>query len=130
MRDRTLQSSLQWVAVAAGWALFGWSWVRVAETTPASTVLWSVAAVAVIAVGVMAITTAWIAHNIRIYRRKGPRRAVPPVEREFRRDFLGRELAGDWPALYDAALIAVVVVENRKSFEPVGAAALREPALT
>ena len=53
MRNRAFRSTLQWVAVAVGWALFGWSWVRVAEKTPASTVLWSIGAVVVIAIVVM-----------------------------------------------------------------------------
>jgi hypothetical protein len=130
MRKRTFRSFLQWVTVSAGWAAFGWSWVRVAGETPASTMIWSIAAIAIIAIVIVSTTLGWIAHNLRIYRRKGPRRAVPQVQREFKRDFLGRELNADWLALYDAALIAVVVVEDRKSFEPVGTETVREPALT
>src|SRR5918999_1341773 len=126
MRKRTFRSFLQWVTVSAGWAAFGWSWVRVAGETPDSTMIWSIAAIAIIAIVIVSTTLGWIAHNLRIYRRKGPRRAVPPVQR----DFLGRELNADWLALYDAALIAVVVVEDRKSFEPVGTETVREPALT
>jgi hypothetical protein len=85
------------------------------ETSPdamrASAILVGVAFVSVVGV-----TWWWIAHNLRIYRKKGPRKSVPTVQRDFAKDFLGRVLPDDLGLLERAPLLVVVSRGERKRF--------------
>ena len=104
------------MAIAAGWGVFAWSWLRVAGRTPAATAVWGVLAVAVITVVTVGLTTWWIAHNLRIYRRKGPRRSVPLAMPDYRSDFLGRSLQADWLLLRRSSVVVVRVDDEGKRF--------------
>ncbi|HNT37704.1 MAG TPA: hypothetical protein PKO45_01175 [Rubrivivax sp.] len=107
------------VLVAAGWLLFAWSWQRVTAGRPELGELrWlMLGALAVVSV----LTTGWIAHNVGIHRRKGPRRSVPAVEMAYDADFNGRRIDADWARLAGARCIDVVVDGAVKRFvEPDG----------
>ena len=68
------------------------------------------------------LTLLWIRHNVGIFRRKGPRKNLPPVSEERETDYLGRKL--DHPGydfLKDAPLVIVSREEDRKHFNvPLG----------
>jgi hypothetical protein len=116
MQTLTRKEAVQWVAVLAGWTVFAWSWMRVAGETSPDTILWGVAAIGAIAALVMTTTIWWIVHNIRIYQRKGPRRSVPIAMPAYRRDFLGRDLDGDWSLLRRSSVVVVLAEDGRKRF--------------
>ena len=64
------------------------------------------------------LTLLWVRHNIGIFRRKGPRKNLPPVSEERETDYLGRKL--DHPGydfLKDAPLVVVSREEDRKKFQ-------------
>jgi hypothetical protein len=68
------------------------------------------------------LTLLWVRHNVGIFRRKGPRKNLPPVFDERETDYLGRKL--DHPGydfLKDAPLVIVSREEDRKHFNvPLG----------
>jgi len=68
------------------------------------------------------LTLLWVRHNVGIFRRKGPRKNLPPVSEERETDYLGRKL--DHPGydfLKDAPLVIVSREEDRKHFNvPLG----------
>lgn len=100
--------------VALGWLLFAWSWHRVTANGPEVGELRWLLVSAVLVVPVL--TLSWVAHNVGIHRRKGPRRSVPAVTPHHESDFNGRRLEADWPALVTARRIDIVVDGDRKRF--------------
>jgi len=54
------------------------------------------------------LTLSWIAHNVGIHRRKGPRRAVTPANTAYSKDFAGRMIVADWEALGSCPRIAIL----------------------
>jgi hypothetical protein len=110
------RSLLQPILLAAAWLLFAWSWATVLGETSAETMRASAILVGLAFVSVVAVTWWWIAHNLRIYRRKGPRKSVPTVQRDFSTDFLGRVLPDDLGLLQRAPLLVVVSRGERKRF--------------
>jgi hypothetical protein len=112
-RARTL---LQPVLLTAAWLLFAWSWSEVLGKTSPSAMRSSAILVGVAFVSVVAVTWWWIAHNLRIYRKKGPRKSVPAVQRDFSKDFLGRVLPDDLGLLERAPLLVIVSRGERKRF--------------
>ena len=68
------------------------------------------------------LTLLWVRHNVGIFRRKGPRKNLPPVSEERETDYLGRKL--DHPGydfLKDAPIVIVSREEDRKHFNvPLG----------
>jgi hypothetical protein len=116
MEALSTKGKVQWLAILGGWLVFGWSWMRVARETSPDTVLWGVGAIGAITVLVIATTAWWIVHNIRIYKKKGPRRSVPIAMPGYRQDFLGRELDGDWSLLRRSSVVVVLAEDGRKRF--------------
>lgn len=62
------------------------------------------------------VTVAWVVHNRRLYRRLGPRRAVPPAALNYARDFNGRDIVADWPALQAARDVQIRLEGNVKRY--------------
>lgn len=52
--------------------------------------------IALTGVAVSIIDIWWIMHNVNIYKKKGPRRAVNETEKIFDEDFFGRKIKSDW----------------------------------
>jgi hypothetical protein len=98
---------LHTLVVSAAWVLFVWFWIQVIDRTPVGTMIVSAVIVGVSLTTTVALTSLWIYHNLRIFRKKGPRRSVPPVTAEYRSDFLGRRLTAEWGELQRAALIRI-----------------------
>ena len=108
----------QAVLVAAGWAVFLWSWVSVVRHTAPSTMLWTLGLLGSCALVNEGIALGWIHHNLRIFARKGPRKAVFVPEHEFAKDFLDRELVADWAKLLDEGAILIDFDDARKTYTP------------
>lgn len=110
--------------IAAGWLLFAWSWHRVTAASPEVGELRWLMATALLVVPVL--TLAWVAHNVGIHRRKGPRRSVTAVTTQHRVDFNGRRIEADWSGLQAARQIDIVVDAESKRFVA-HAVAVRRP---
>lgn len=105
---------LQLLLIAGGWWLFVWSWLRVTADGPEIGELRVLLLAAVLVVPLLTVT--WVVHNVGIYRRKGPRRAVTPVATHYTRDFNGRHIDADWTALVRARRVDIVVAGAHKRF--------------
>ena len=71
------------------------------------------------ALATVALTSAWVRHNIAIFRRKGPRTGLPAVSESVDADALGRRIVspGD-DSLKRARLVSVSVSGNVKTLDP------------
>lgn len=102
------------LVIAAGWLLFAWSWHRVTADRP------ELGELRLLMLGALAVvpplTLGWVAHNVGIHRRKGPRRSVPAVALHYDTDFNGRHIDADWARLARARRIDIVVEGDRKRF--------------
>lgn len=108
--------ALQAALLTAAWLLFALSWVKVLGNTSPDAMRASGIVVGVAFLSVVLVTWWWIAHNVRIYRKRGPRKSVPTVRRDFTNDFLGRVLPDDLDLLERAPMIVVVSRDQRKRF--------------
>lgn len=102
------------LVIAAGWLLFAWSWHRVTADKP------ELGELRLLMLGALAVvpplTLGWVAHNVGIHRRKGPRRSVPAVAMRYDTDFNGRRIDADWARLAQARRIDIVVDGGHKRF--------------
>lgn len=114
--------------LVAGWALFGWSWHLVTASAPELGELRLLIAGA--ALVVPALTLSWIVHNVGIYRRKGPRRAVPASDASYTHDYARRRIEADWTALRAARCVEITVEGDVKRYRAVVAVAPPSPAAT
>lgn len=107
--------------LVAGWALFGWSWHLVTANSPELGDLRLLIVGAALVVPVL--TLSWIVHNVGIYRRKGPRRAVPTASTTYTHDYARRRIEADWTALRAARCIEITAEGDVKRYRAVVAAA-------
>ena len=118
-----LRDVMHALVVLAGWALFFIWWgqvLRVAsipEAARAVLVILSVSLLTALA------TVGWVRYNLGIYRRKGPRRAVPDVPEDVATDALGRKFVHPGAEELRAARVVTVSLSdgNEKSFSAGGA---------
>ena len=108
----------QTVLVVVGWVVFLWAWISVVRHTALSTMLWTLGLLGACALVNEAISLGWIHHNLRIFTKKGPRKAVFVPEHEFAKDFLDRELVADWADLRDEGAILISFDDARKTYAP------------
>lgn len=102
------------VAIVFGWFVFFYWWYLVAVQHWNKTLIALIILVTLLVAP--AITVAWVAHNLSLFRRKGPRLGAPRVAMEYLRDWNGREIVADWKALDDQGLIVVSVEGDRKIY--------------
>ena len=102
------------LAIVAGWLLFFWGWHRVLARGADFGELRLLVLGAAIVVPV--VTVSWILHNRGIHRRKGPRRQVAVATLDYRVDFHGRTIEGDFSALVGARRVDIVVDGLRKRY--------------
>jgi hypothetical protein len=98
------------------WALVGWLWWRVGQTTTGDELLGAAALVLLVAAVALPLNLVWIIHNVRIFRRKGPRTGSAGSQMEYRTDWTGRPVEADWPAVRAAAAVAVTFTAQGKVF--------------
>jgi len=104
------------VILVVPWAFFGWLWWRVALSTTAEELLTAAALVLLVAALCLPVTLLWIAHNVRIFRRKGQRTGRPTVPIDYRTDWTRRAVVADWVAVRAARIVIVDPGPDRKSF--------------
>lgn len=113
-------------ALAAGWALFAWGWHEVLGRPWDTDTLWWLIGGSLVVLPVL--TIAWTLHNLGIHRRKGPRTGLRKVDDAYRRDWNGREIVADWPALSHAHLVVIEVDAERKRYRVAAADPVAAPA--
>ena len=87
-----LRDAMHVLLVLAGWALFFTWWVQVLRDTSLSEAVVAVLVILSVSLLTALATVGWVRYNLGIYRRKGPRRAVPDVAEDIGADALGRKL--------------------------------------
>lgn len=113
------QAVVHVVLVVGGWLLFVLWWLEVLRQPQDTRNLWLLLAAA--ALVAPTLTWWWVWHNLALFRRLGPRRTAHAVESRYERDFNGRAIDADWPALREAALVVVENDAARKRFRTGGA---------
>lgn len=99
------------------WCLFVYWWLRVIPQTSVRDAVGALILIAFTFLATTVLTLFWVRHNIAIFRRKGPRKGLPPVSEECGADRLGRAL--DHPgfdSLKRSRVVAVSTEGNRKRF--------------
>lgn len=114
----TLRDLAHGVMLALAWVLILVLWVRVLRGTGSEVLLLAGGAVLGCAVVSITVTRLWIAHNVGIHRRKGPRTGVPVAPLVYGADWVGRGVTADWDAVRRAAVVVVCASAARKVFLP------------
>lgn len=107
------------LVLSLGWLLFFGGWLMVARNPAAQ--LGAPKLATLIIGSVLAfplITLLWVRHNVGIYVRKGPRRTSANPALDYKQDWHGLPVTGDWPALQAAPHVIVGIREGTKYFEP------------
>lgn len=115
-----LQRLLHVLLLVGGWGLFFYWWYLVAIRDWDRTLIALVILVTLLVAP--AVTLGWVAHNINIFRRKGPRLGAPQVTFDYRSDWNGREVDADWKSLAEEPVVVVSVEGSRKRYAaaPIG----------
>ncbi len=104
------------VGLVAGWALFGWFWWHVLTTQSFEheLLVWLIGGSVVL---LPLVTLVWVAHNVSIFRSKGPRRQVRARDLQYSQDWLGRRVEADWPALRAAQAVNISFDNSGKQYK-------------
>lgn len=112
------QRLLHLAALAVGWGLFFWAWHDVlSQHWETEFLKWLITGSLVI---LPTLTTAWVLHNVGIYRRKGPRTGMRSVDETYGFDWNGREISADFAALARANVVVIDVEGKRKVYRAGG----------
>lgn len=122
MRPERLQGRWRVVAhvglVTLGWVGFVWLWSLVLVRP------WDSADLRVLILGTLLIvpllTLAWVAHNLALHRRLGPRRQVRAVAPHYVQDFNGRAVVADFDELRSAPRVVIGIDGGRKHYRSAG----------
>jgi hypothetical protein len=113
-----VRQALHILLAGAGWVLFFYWWSIVLGRVSSREIRFTALFIGISLVVVVAATVVWVLHNISIFRRRGPRTKVRPVDEQVRVDHLGRSLRmeTDGDALRSARLVRVLVDGGRKIY--------------
>lgn len=106
------------VFLVVPWGFFAWLWWRVGHDTTVGQLLMAAGLVLLLASVSVSITSAWIIHNVRIFRRKGTRQGLPAPDLDYRTDWTRRPVVADWPAVRKAQVVVVFATTDLKVFLP------------
>ncbi|GAB4283136.1 MAG: hypothetical protein Kow0067_03820 [Coriobacteriia bacterium] len=123
---RVVRLAVQIILALSGWVLFAWLWWRASQYGPTEAQLRGTLIVALIDLVIVLATMLWIVWNKDIYRRKGPRTTVPPVDFDYAVDALGTPVDIRVPVDGSERSIVIDIVDvqeqSRKVFTPTGLA--------
>jgi len=106
----------------AGWVLFVYWWWIVARRVSADEVRFTALFIGIALVAIVGLTAIWALHNVRIFKVRGPRRSLRPVDDDLSHDSVGREVL--LPTLPEECRTApVVAVRIRDGFKVYSAGA-------
>ena len=119
--------ALHTVIAVAGWIVFIYWWWLVFRRVNATEVRYTMWFIAIALVGITFVTGLWSLHNLRIFKRLGPRTKLREVQEDFSRDIVGRPVG--MPAVPDdvlyADIVMVRIVGSTKVYEPVRSGELK-----
>ena len=124
-RDRrvTIRGLFHGLIALCGWILFVYWWHRVIPQITRRDASAAAIFIASTFVVTLVVTLVWVYYNIKLFRRKGPRRRLPDVPENRDVDFLGRSIdRPDDVSLLKAHVIVIAVDGERKSIAPGGIA--------
>jgi hypothetical protein len=107
-----LRDAMHVLLVLAGWALFFTWWVQVLRDTSLPEAVVAVLVILSVSLLTALATVGWVRYNLGIYRRKGPRRAVPDVTEDIGADALGRKLVHPGTEELRAARVVTVSLSD------------------
>lgn len=118
----TVRRAFHTLVALAGWVLFiYWWWIVFRRVSPLEVrfTLWFIG----LSLAAIVLSTAlWAAHNLRVFRRKGPRTQLRDITPDFTHDTVGRRV--DMPGVPDdcrtAAVVIVRIVDGAKVYRPQG----------
>ncbi|HAL30729.1 MAG TPA: hypothetical protein DCP20_08465 [Coriobacteriia bacterium] len=110
---RVIRLIVQIILAVMGWVLFAWLWWRAIQYGPTEVHLRGTLIVAIIDLVIVSATILWIIWNKDIYRRKGARTTVPPVEFDYAVDALGTPVHVRVPSDGSARSIVIDIADDR-----------------
>ncbi len=77
-----VRRTIHYVFALLGWVLFGYWWWVVLGRTGSNQIVWTLAFIGISLAVIVLVTALWVVHNVRIFRKKGPRlhQGARPVE--------------------------------------------------
>lgn len=104
------------VFAIAAWVVFAWAWYVVFVKRVSDQTLSGVLALGVFLVVMLLLTLGWVRHNLRIYKRKGPRTTIPTVREDWTRDAMGRRIEASWQEVRSAPIVVIDASERVKRY--------------
>jgi hypothetical protein len=105
--------ALQALAALFGWVAFGllW-WLAFRHLGPTRQMVTGVLLAAAFAVFLGIVTGAWVAWNVFLWRRNGPKPVRLPIPYDYSQDAAGRQVQGDFASLRTSRFIVVDIVDG------------------
>ncbi len=91
-RSWSLRGICHALVALGAWVLFFYWWDEVLGFTRGRDVIRVLIFLGITVSATTLINLVWVGHNVRIYRRKGPRTRVPEISQERENDSLGRPI--------------------------------------
>ena len=113
-----IRRTLHLVIALAGWVLFTYWWWLVMRQTGRDQIVWTLTFIAISLAVIVLVTVLWVMHNVRLFKRKGPRRNLgtrPAGEREGTRTPVPLPQRGD-AGLTTSPLVRVVIEGGTKVY--------------
>jgi len=108
-----IRQAIHILFIIAGWCLFVWWWWLVLQRVSRTEIEFTGWFIALSLVVIVLSTSLWAFHNVRLFRRKGPRQKLREVTTDLTHDTVGRPV--DMPALPEECLTAreiMIRIEN------------------
>lgn len=99
------------------WGLFGYWWAKIIPQTSARDVFDALLLISLSILCTLVLTLVWVRHNIRIFRRKGPRKGLPSVSENRSADRIGVPIVHPGTeALKHSQVVTISRQNDRKQF--------------
>lgn len=115
-----LRRILHYLVALAGWVLFVYWWLLVLRQTGREQIVWTLVFIGISLAVIVLVTALWVVHNVRIFRRKGPRLHVGarPVAAREGEPAPAAAPARDSADLRSARVVRIVVDGGMKAYRP------------
>ncbi len=113
-----IRRTLHYLLALAGWVLFVYWWLLVLGQTGREQIVWTLLFIGISLAVIVLVTVLWVVHNVRIFRRKGPRLhlGVRPAATRASDTGLAPILVRDVADLRFAPVVRVVVDGGMKAY--------------
>lgn len=113
-----VRRTMHYLLALAGWVLFVYWWLLVLGQTGREQIVWTLVFIGISLAVIVLVTVLWVVHNVRIFRRKGPRLhlGVRPVAARESDPGMAPVLVRDVADLRFAPVVRVVVEDGLKAY--------------